>query len=545
MGFLETLATVIRDFLESLFASSSPEMAKARQLRQLSADLKKIDPPMYRADGFLLQPFAAALYQIYQKAAPVREILAATVLSPDRRVAEKYRDYLIELAFTPEQRKARAAATFAERSAALALQPAGAERLIDEQGRQFGLFLKQLDSRNVQQVNVLLDRVCALGDFCAFNFNGFFANFDPAFKAHEGQDTTVGTPSFRFAPIADIVPALLDLYYVLAGLEISEPVIDVVSILDAKRNNEPLGDETRGRVAKNLNFLVTLLRDKLGTPLLLSILRVAKEDPAFKPERQATKTDFVAAYKTRLTDYFGGESVKLLKDREESDIRGLLSATFGSVALETTEGYNDATNSLVQEFTPFSLQWVRPLEIIKTFTVRYFEPHFRQVLRAIVVEGYFANRTFQSSISASYYFCEAVTAKLSEFEALFGDNQTCSVKILTGYLTEMEKGMDFEKPLRQMIDNMNGHAKALIQQSVDAYASVFNFCALIIGDNKKTVPEAITNIRTLTTSLKNADSYASLEKELGVFRNFLEIMKKYAIVGSLSDTVTMAERTES
>jgi hypothetical protein len=135
--------------------------------------------------------------------------------------------------------------------------------------------------------------------------------------------------------------------------------------------------------------------------------------------------------------------------------------------------------------------------------------------------------------------------KLSEFEALFGDNQICSVKILTGYLTEMEKGMDFEKPLRKMIENMNGHAKTLVQQAVDAYAAVFNFSILIIEDNKKTIPEAITNIRTLTSSAKNGESYSYLEKEIGVFRNFLEIMKKYAIVGTLSAAVTIAERTES
>lgn len=541
MGFLGALAGIIRDFLESLFASSSPEIAKARQLRQMSADLKKIDPPIYRPDGYLLPAFPSALYQIYQKTVPIREILLATVMNQDKRVSERYRDYLIELSFTPEQRKTRADMTFAERSAALVAQPLSPERLIEEQGKQFASFLKQLDSRNVQQVNVLLEKLCALGDFCSFNFNGFFAYFDPAFKAHEGQDTTVATPSFHPALITDIVPTMLDFYYVLAGLEISEPVMDIVSILDAKRNNAPLGNETKVKIAKNLQFLDTLLADKLGAPLLLSIIRVTKEDPSFKPERQTVKTDFIALYKGRLTDFFRGDSAKLLKDSEENELKGLISATFGDITLEPVQGYCEATNALIQEFTPFSLQWISPLEIIKTFSVRYFEPHFRQILHAIIVEGYFTNRTFQSSISASCHFCEAVSAKLSEFEALFGDNQVCSVKILTGYLTEMEKGVDFEKPLRKMIENMNGHAKAFIQQAVNEYAAVFNFAAMILDDNKKAVPEAITNIRTLTGSMKNGESYAYLEKELGVFRNFLEIMKKYAIVGSLSDTVTMAE----
>lgn len=545
MGFFGTLVGIIRDFLESLFSASSPEIAKKRILRQLSVDLKKIDPPIFRPDGYLLPAFPATLYQIFQKTLPVHEILAATIASTDKRVSERYRDYLIELALTPEQQKIRKSMTLQERSAALAFQSIPAERFIEEQGKQFGSFLKQLDSKGVQQVNVLLEKLNSLADFCSFNFNGFFSFFDPAFKAYEGQEATVGAPSFHQVEIAEIVPQLLDFYYVLTGLEISKPIIDIVSILDAKRNNVELGDEIISKVEKNLHFLDLLIKDKLNSALLLAIIRITKDDPSFKPELPDTKTDYIAQYKSRITDYFQSDSGKLLKDREEGELKSLVVATFGNIKLETTEGYNAATNALVQEFTPFSLQWIHPLELIKTFDLKYFMPHFRQILRSILVEGYFTNRTFQASLATSYYFCEAMPVKLSEFEALFGDNQICSVKILTGYLTEMEKGMDFEKPLRKMIENMNGHAKTLVQQAVDAYAAVFNFSILIIEDNKKTIPEAITNIRTLTSSAKNGESYSYLEKEIGVFRNFLEIMKKYAIVGTLSAAVTIAERTES
>ena len=105
--------------------------------------------------------------------------------------------------------------------------------------------------------------------------------------------------------------------------------------------------------------------------------------------------------------------------------------------------------------------------------------------------------------------------------------------------------MDFEKPLRKMVENMNQHAREFVQQAVNNYMEVYSLSTIILEDNKKTVPDYVTNIRTLATSTKNSDSFAWLEREDGVFRNFLEIMKKYAIVGTLSVSAGLQERTES
>jgi hypothetical protein len=545
MGFLSAFLTLMQDFLESLFASSSPEVKKKLQIKQLGNSLKELEPPLYRADGFLLPTFPASLYQLYQILQPISETLATTIASQDKRASEKYRDYLLELVLTPEQQTLRKSFTFAERSAAVANRKVPADKLIEDQGKLFANFLRVLDSKSMQQAEILLAKIDALADFCEFDFNNLFAYFDPAFQRYAGQEGTVAAPSFHPVEVVEVIPVLLDLYYVLSRLDLSAPVIDVISILEAKRNKVALSDELKARTAKIFQSIAWLLQKRVGKDIILTIVRITKDDPEFKPELPTLKTDYVLQYKTRITEFFHSDSKKLLQDQETTEIQTLIESTFGSVELEPLQGYTDATNALIQEFTPFSLEWIRPLEIIKTFTNQYFVPHFQKILQSLIVEGYFNNRSLQSSLSGAYYYCESIPEKFESFEALFGDNQPCSVKILTAYLTELQKGMDFEKPLRQMIENMNGHAKAFVQQSVNQYAEVFNFSTIIIEDNKKSVPEYITNIRTLTSSTKNSESFATLEKEIGVFRNFLEIMKKYAIVGTLSVPVSMTEQAES
>lgn len=545
MSFLSAFVTLMQDFFESLFASSSPDVKKKHQIKQLGNSLKELEPPLYRQDGFLLPAFPASLYQLYQIVLPIRDTLAATVASQDKRVSEKYRDYLLELVLTPEQQTLRKSFTFAERSAAIANRKVPSDKLIEDQGKLFATFLRILDSKNMQQAELLLAKIDALADFCEFDFNNLFAYFDPAFERYAGHDTTVEAPSFHPVEVVEVIPVLLDFYYVLSRLDLSAPVIDVISILDAKRNKTALSEDIKAKNAKIFQSISWLLQKRVGKDILLSIIRITKDDPEFKPEQPTVKTDYVLQYKTRITEFFHSDSKKLLQDQETTEMQTLIETTFGAVELDKLQGYTDATNVLIQEFTPFNLEWIKPLEIIKTFTNHYFEPHFRQILQSLIVEGYFNNRSLQSSLSGAYYYCESIPNKFEEFEALFGDNQPCSVKMLTGYLTELQKGMDFEKPLRKMIENMNGHAKAFVQQAVNQYAEVFNFSTIIVEDNKKTVPEYITNIRTLTASTKNSESFATLEREIGVFRNFLEIMKKYAIVGTLSVPVGMTEQTES
>lgn len=545
MTFLGKILAALQGFFESIFASSSPEYQKKRQLRNLTQEIKTITPPIYQQDGKLLPAFAMALFQIYQFLEPIRSLFLETLSSSDRRVAEKFRDYLIELSMTKEQLSIKQSFSLSSRTEDLVAATAPPERIIEDQGHRFSQFIKSLETASFNQAGVLLEKLDLLNDFCSFDFNNFLSYFDPAFQTHSGFETSVHNPSFTAVEVAELVPVLLDFYYVLSVLDISPPIVDVVSILEAKKNGAPLDDEIRSRTQRVFQAVSWLIAKKLSKNTLLAIIKVTKRDPEFVPKQPKLEQSYLAKYKERLTERFHTDSRKLLEKQREDETNALIQATFGDRPLEPLNGYNETTNILLQEFTMLSLEWIKPLEIIKTFSKHYFDAHFKQILKSVIVEGYFINRSLQTALSSSYYFCEAIPLKLAEFEALFNDKEPFSLTIVKGYLTELEKGMDFETPLRKMVENMNFQAKNLVQLAVNNFADVFNFTTLLLDDNKKSVPEAVTNIRTLSGSTKNRESFNFLEKERGLFRNFLEIMKKYAIVGTISGTASAQAEMES
>lgn len=545
MTFLEDLFRIVQDFLESLFASSSPEYRKKTELRHIQTDLRALNPPIWRGDGTLLPAFPTVIHQVNNFLAYVREILDATVSAPDKRTSERFREMLFEAELPPDQGVARDHLTLASRTQDLADSRETPERAVEEQGKRLAQYLKQLEGPAGKQAEAKVLAVLALADFCHFNFNEFFSFFDPAFSSHIGQGTTVENPSFKTVEVAEVIPSLLDLYYLMTDLRIGESLALSVATLDSFRKKTGLSEELRLKASRLFQAIGYLLEKRIPASTILSIIRVAKDDPAYVPEHPNEKVAFLEHYRARLTESFDSDSRKLLKDRKNDENRQKLKEVFGDAELSGLEGYNEGTNALVQEFTNQSLEWVEPLRILRTFTDRFFTPHFATIIRSVVVEGYFNNRTLQSTMSSTYYFCEMLPGKFADFERLFEEGEPCSLKILAGYITELEKGMDFETPLRKMIVNMNDFAKAFLQQTVVEYLELYKFCLLIIEDSKKSVPEVITNIRTLVTSVKNAESFRVLEREIGVFRNFLEIMKKYAIVGALSVSMHAGEQAEN
>ena len=76
-------------------------------------------------------------------------------------------------------------------------------------------------------------------------------------------------------------------------------------------------------------------------------------------------------------------------------------------------------------------------------------------------------------------------------------------------------------------------AKAIVQMGSKAYLDLYTFTEHLLEDIKAPTPELITNIKSISVSSKNKDSFARLETDMQVFKIFLEIMKNYAVFGSI------------
>ena len=263
------------------------------------------------------------------------------------------------------------------------------------------------------------------------------------------------------------------------------------------------------------------------------MLKLIKEDPDFEEKITVSESKPLQEYVDRMSENFQADSKRLLKITKENNITGLIEKCFGTESLKPLDGYNDTVNDAIQHLSTVSFDWVKPMQLLKAFTEMYFETHYKTFLKSLLIEGFFANKQIEGQYAAIYRSCEMLSNKIKNFEELFKPKGQCNLIEIQGYVAEIEKGKDMKKQLQKIVEIANMQAKAVVQTGSKAYADLYAFTEHLLEDIKAPTPELITNIKALAVSSKNKESFTRLEQDRHIFAMFLEIMKNYAVFGSL------------
>ena len=531
--FINAIITAIKDFFEGLFFPSSPEYQKKWQLKTYAAELRKLNPPLYRTGEILLPAFGALLYQLYHFLQPVKAILDKTVNSPDIRAAEKYRDIFFEAILSEEQVKQRRSFTFQERSILLSTCKSyqETEHKLQEQIHGFKNFMRIFTEPAFRTREQELIKLFFLSDLCDFDYAAFLNRFNNNLQLTAGTAAPISQDNFEEVFAKDVIKNLLDFQFIIRNVAITQTAVDNIVFLAQSLGN--FTDEIGEKLEKTLSTVETLLANRLKRTTIPIILKLINDDPNFEEKITVSESKPLQEYVDRMTENFQADSKRLLKITKETNITGLIEKCFGSGQLKPLDGYNDAINDAIQNLSTISFDWVKPMQLLKSFTEMYFETHYKTFLRSLLIEGFFANKQIEGQYAAIYRSCEMLLGKIKNFEQLFKPKGQCNLIEIQGYITEIEKGKDMKKQLQKIVEIANMQAKAVVQTGSKAYADLYAFTEHLLEDIKAPTPELITNLKALVVSSKNKESFTRLEQDRHIFAMFLEIMKNYAVFGSL------------
>ena len=531
--FINTLITSVKDFFEGLFFSSSPEYQKKRQLKNYAAELKKQNPPLYHTGKILLPAFGSLLYQLYHFLQPIKAILDKTVNSPDIRAAEKYQDIFFEAILSEEQIKQRRSFTFQARNLLLSKckNYQETEHKQQEQIHDFKNFMRIFNTPAFKTREQELIKLFFLSDLCDFDYASFLNRFNNNLQLAAGTPASISQDNFEEVYAVDVTKNLLDLQFIVRHVTITQTTINNVIFLAQSLGN--FTDEAGVKLEKTLRTVENILANQLKRTTIPIMLKLIKEDPNFEEKITVSESKPLQEYVDRTSENFQADSKRLLKITKETNITGLIEKCFGNVQLKPLDGYNDAVNDAIQNLSTISFDWVKPMQLLKAFTEMYFETHYKTFLKSLLIEGFFANKQVEGQYAAIYRSCEMMLGKIKGFEQLFKPKGQCNLVEIQGYIAEIEKGKDMKKQLQKIVEIANMQAKAVVQTGSKAYADLYAFTEHLLEDIKAPTPELITNIKALAVSSKNKESFARLEQDRHIFAMFLEIMKNYAVFGSI------------
>lgn len=533
MRFFISLFVALKNFFASVFFPNSPATQRRKKLKSIYTHLKKSPNQFLSKDLFIQPEFVKTIFKIYLEVLPIKSVFEQSIMSKDVRVAKKFQDILLSSAFTNEQMQIYDSFAFNAREKDLQKDAASSieviQRRLKDQVNRFHGFLHNLNTPELKAMEQTIRKIHALYDFCSFDFYNFFSRFTEITEHQLMEIVENGSiPQFSAVFADDVMQELLDFNFLLKYLCLEQDVIDAIETLHAR-----IAGSAENKflfVMQQISALQTILEKELPKDTILNIIRYVKEEPDFEDTTEFKETPIISDFCERLEARFSADSKKLLLIFQESKIDTLITAAFGTQKFYTFSGYNEEVNAHLKKSTSLSFDWIRPMELLRTFTRQNFEANMKLFLKTVLVEGFFIENNFQKNLGAAFYYCENLSNTFEEFERLFADGEKCSAKTIISLLNEIDNGGNFEKQLEKIIEEANVLAKGIVQNAVGQYTALYATSSQLVADAKRHNAELISNIKVLFSSAKLRPMVASFEYDIQTLAKFLEIMKNYAVL---------------
>ena len=524
MGFF----SVITDIFDSLFRSSSPEVQKRLALKKIENEIRAYQPQIYKNE-YLSANFAELFRVLYENTKPIDEILSTTICTSDLHRNGKFEYNLIMTGFSDKQQRKFAELSFESRKKEVIDSEVPMHKVFETQRRGIESLLKQMTTKEFAKIEDTIARLRQLGDVCRFNYMDIIHAFDPDYS---GIASGGFNPS-RPVPPESIATPLNDLYYLAANLSIDKSCGRAIQALYQLKTGNGLSGDEKEKIMGNLQKINTIFTKMLTPEIMKKLVIFGKKDPAYTPQTASYSANALKKFFEYVMGRFNSDEEKIKAEIKDYTISFELKKLFPEQDLLDLNGYNNKTNELLRESTPYSLLWITPLQTLKTFLAIFYSEGIRNLLNNIVIEGFFNNATYKTDFSASVYACNETANAVAEFEKSFEHGGKNDRSLIEGYISDSRRDAAFLKKLASFIDNVNEEAHRLLQAEVTHLFSLFKGISDLLLDSKKTKSVFVSNIKVLFSSTRNRDASGLLEQQQDSWRLFLEIMKNYVVVGEL------------
>ena len=524
MGFLRAL----KEFLESIFMASSPEVKKRTEMRKIENELKLL-PTQILKNG-LLQPNFAELFRVlYENTKPINEILSQTIATEDLKRNGRFESELIITGFDEESQNKMQSLSYEGRKQAIMESDMQMNKQIELQKRGLENLLKQLSAPGFMKIDDTLCALKQLADICKYNYLNIICRFDQDFS---------GNPTSQLGNVVPVPPAaiadnLQDLYYITGGLKIDVSECRAICALKQLLKGGDLSESEKENISEHLKKINSIFTKYLTQDVFKKIICLGKQNSNINFQFATYRTNSLKNFIDYMQKRFTSDTERIKSEIKDYTVSFEIKELFGDKELEDIQVYNAVTNEFLRSETPYSFVWITPIQVIKTFMTNFLTSSVKQVLNNIVIEGFFNNSNYKAEFSSTIYAVNEIDNTIADFEKSFDRGGRNDEAELRGLIRDSRTNAEFLKKVGSMVDNINNQAHKLIQDTSKLLYDLYVQIGELILDAKKSKSDMISNIKVLLTSARNHDGAGMMEQQYENWKLFLKVMKNYAIIGEI------------
>lgn len=522
MNFLQK----ILEFFQSLVSPNSPEQVQKQTLRKLESELRALSPNLYK-NGLIQPEFAETLRILFQNTVPIADILSETLCSPDIECCRRYSEQLLITGFSEESKEILEDFAYEKRKQG-AMEAESVPRYFENEHRKLERVVRELNSQEFIKIDLTLEKVKQLNDICRFSYVTALKIFDNSFSTRPDY-----IPDFQPMPPDLLENSIMDLYYVMAGMDITNSVYNAVLALAKLYKGGAVSEEYAQNLKGNFKKIQGILRHAFTKEILMCLARITKKNAELVPDRGVYKGNERQKYADYLENRFRVDESRLKSEIQDATISNEIKQIFGTMNLDPVIGYSTEMNYTLKQSTPCSFAWITPMQLLKNFIKYFFVEHVKPLLNDIVIEGFFSNPAYKTEFSTVVFGLNDAMDRIAMFEGKFKRGSEFDEANITSLIRDSHKDQSFESNLKDMVDKINKNAKEVIQAETTNIFQLYKKINDILVESKKPSSELIQNLKVLMISSRNRDNSDIMESQFGQWKVFLEIMKNYVIIGNI------------
>jgi len=514
---MATLFDNIADFFEGLFNSDPQALKAKRALREQTEVLSEVRPAVYSARSEqILSGFAQSWGTVHTLLQPLRDLFDLTLSHTDRKIQMMSLAWVIESVLVGE---------IGERRLSLAYEA------LKERFNASSDFASESANATAEFNSLLLDLRRQDTDGLQRELEGLFRLKNLASHSLIPMLTKMGysgassSQNYHAVDATAIISDLLDLYFVIEGLELDVGVERLLGLL-LERVGPNRVAENRKKTGALLNRLRDLNRGPCSPYLLLHLIRVIQRDPESQPEVHRFPERFVQQYSATLSERFTADRERALREHQESSLDSDVSALFPNTPLLNLEHYTDQTSQSFTEMALPPLSVTRPLQILKSFCYAVLKTGYLDSVKLVVLNGFLLDKEWGQRLSDALYAAEKTNERIEAFDASLETDTKCGFPALEKYL---EGKVPVSSVPKQMIEKLNRNATAALEEEAKVLQNLAQRVGEILSDYKLPQPQFVGNIK----GLGGKDQRAMLEGLIGGYNRtaqLLRILKHFVVV---------------
>lgn len=512
-GLFDSLA----DFFEGLFSSDPSALRAKRALREQAEALQDLRPPVYSARSEQILPgFAQAWGQVHGLLQPLRDLFDKTLSHPDRKVQDLSLVYLVESVLSGDVTDRRIALTYeaVKERLARASDPSKEAATLTTESNALLLELRRQDTDKVQK------------DFeSLFRFKALVGHSLIPLLTRFGYDAAAPEQHYRPVDGTLVVTELLDLYFVIEGLDLGPGLEQLLGLL-LEKVGPAKAAENRRKTSAILGRLRDLERGPCSPHLFLQLIRILQRNPDAQPEVLRFHERFVQTYAGTIAERFVRDRDRALREISESGVESDLEALFPGTPLLPLAQYNEEHSNELSEVGLPALSAVKPLRILRSFCFAVLKTGYLDAVKLVVLNGFFPEKDWAQKLSDSLYASEEILTRLDAFD----QNLETDTKI--GW-PALDKYISGKAPIssvpRALVDKLNRTAMNLLEEESRVLSLLAQRVQEILNDYKVPQPQYVGNIK----GLGGKDQRTMVENLINGYNKtaqLLRILKHFIVV---------------